>query len=384
MNQIPLPLKSKQPTIPFGKLQGACMYIVAFNLLWPYFADSALSVLFPLACFFLFGMMWLNIFINASISIKTNSLLCYAGLIVWSFLMIYVYGFVYSPHSKVDFLMFSMDSYAIFFIRIFISILPAMVYVDYKELTINKVAKASIFLVLLVTVALTSKAVAFNPDALRARAMMEIEGLESLLKGTPAYAMTYSYALLFPVFLHKCRMTSGITRTFYIICSVMLGYIVMVAQYATALLIMLIGAIVYVFLISKQRTRVGLVLCVIGFGCILAITNGGADIIRAIARNVEGAWAIKLEDIALTLSGKGGADSVTARSALYAESVYAFIQSPLFGKLWGKTGRIGGHATAIDVLGLTGMAGFIVMIACICGNFSRMKTTHLTKLLNLR
>jgi len=185
--------------------------------------------------------------------------------------------------------------------------------------------------------------------------------------------MTYSYALLFPVFLHKCRMTSGITRTFYIICSVMLGYIVMVAQYATALLIMLIGAIVYVFLISKQRTRVGLVLCVIGFGCILAITNGGADIIRAIARNVEGAWAIKLEDIALTLSGKGGADSVTARSALYAESVDAFIQSPLFGKLWGKTGRIGGHATAIDVLGLTGMAGFIVMIACICGNFSRMK-----------
>lgn len=365
---------SKQYRIFFLKpAQGFCFYIIALNLLWAYFADSPLSSLFSLACIAMFGFMVLNILLNATRPVKPTTLLCYAGFLAWSAIMIGVYGFLYPSGSVTNFLIFNMPSYGIFFIRLFVSVLPCMVFADMIEYSVDKKARVTMFIVLFVSVLLTSKAVAINPDALRARASMEAEGLEDLLKGTPAYAITYSYALLLPVFLHKCRLSENKIRTFYIICTVMMIYILIVAQYATALILALVGALVYALLVSKPKNRVRIIIATIGIILVLNITGGVSGIFQSLSKYVEGSWATKLNDIALTLEGQQDSGSVSGRTDLYSKSLAAFLQSPIFGKYTKDTGPIGGHAIAIDVLGLTGIVGFIFMAASVYGNFARMK-----------
>ena len=370
---IKQPSLKTENSISLKSLQGVCFYIIAFNLLWAYFEQSFFTRFFSIACFLIFGMTLINIASNLQRNIKVNSALCYVGLALWSLVMIGVYGTSYSPHSTVKFLFFSMDGAAIFFIRLFVSVLPCMVFVDYDEFTMDKKAKAAIFIVLATSVFFTSKAVATNPDALRARGTMEYLGLEEVLIGTPGYAMTYAYALLTPVFLHKCCLATKKTKVFYGICLAMLLYIVVVAQYATALLITIAGILAYILLVSKPKTRVYIVLSTMVVGSLIWATNGGSEIFYALAENVEGTWSLKLRDIALTLEGQADSGSVSSRAEHYAKSLDAFMQSPIFGMYWNTGQSIGGHATAIDVLGLCGIMGFIPMMLSLYGNFARMK-----------
>ncbi len=359
--------------IPFRTLQGFCFYIIAFNLLWAYFEQSFFSIFFSVACLGITGMMVINLAVNSQVNTKASNLLCYVGLCVWSFLMIGVFGSIYSTHSVVKFLFFSMDGGAIFYIRLFVSVLPCMVFVDLAEVTIDKKAKMAMFLVLAVSVFFTAKAVAVNPDALRARGTMEYLGLEEILIGTPNYSITYGFALLTPVFVHKWKITSGKARLFYGVCLALLLYIIVVAQYATAFLLTIMGILVYLFLVSDTRTRVYLVLFSLLVGLLLWATNGGSDIFYALAKKVEGTWATKLQDIALTLEGQKDSGQVSGRTEYYSQSLNAFFQSPILGKYMKNTGAIGGHATAIDVLGLSGIVGFFFMMMSIYGNFARMK-----------
>ena len=365
----------KQYKIFFLKpAQGFCFYLIAFNLLWAYFADSPLSATFSLACIAMFGFMVVNIFLNGTRPVKSTTWLGYAGFIAWCSVMIGVYGTIYSPHSVVSFLFFSMDGAAIFFVRVFVSVLPCMVFVDFDEYTIDKKAKIAIFAILITSVYFTSKAVATNPDALRARGTMEYLGLEEILVGTPGYAMTYAFSLLIPSFLHKCFIAKEKnTKIFYGIGTAMLSYIVVVAQYATALLIAIIGILVYLLIASKPKNRVYIIIATLAIVFVLNLTGGVSGILDTLSKHVEGTWAIKLKDIALTLEGKQDSGSVSSRADHYNESLATFLQSPIFGKYTKDTGSIGGHATAIDVLGLTGIVGFIFMAASVYGNFARMK-----------
>lgn len=370
----PIKLNSNLKTHIFLKpIQGVCFYIIALNLLWPYFADSSLSSLFSLACMALFGLTTITIFLNWNSSFKLSSSLCYIGLVLWSIVMIGAYGTIYSPHSITNFLGLRMDSYAIFFVRIFVSVIPCMAFVDYGEFTLTKLLKTIILLVLLVTTVLTSRAVAVNPDALRARASMEFEGLEFILVGAPGYSTTYSYSLLIPVFLHKCFTTTKKNKTYYVICIILLIYIVIIAQYATALIIAIVGALTYLIIVSKPKARLQVILFGALFLVLLNMTNGGSDIFYALADRVEGTWSTKLTDIALILEGQSDSGSISSRVDHYSESLNAFLKSPILGMYWNQTTSIGGHATAIDVLGLAGIMGFIPMMLSVYGNFARMK-----------
>jgi hypothetical protein len=360
-------------TIPFRRIQGFCFYTIALNLLWAYFEQLGISILFTLSCFAITGLSFLKVVLDTSTPIKLNHILCYVGFIIWSLLMIEVYGKIYSPHSVVDFLFLSMDGAAIFFVRLFVSVLPCMIFVDCMEFTIDKKAKILIFIVLATSVFFTSKAVATNPDALRARGTMEFLGQEELLIGTPGYAITYAFSLLVPVFLHKTFSETKDSRIFYGVCTFMLMYIVIVAQYATALLIAIIGIFIYMMIVSKPKARMYMILYSVAIGVFLWATDGGSDILRVLARNVEGTWALKLEDIALMLEGQNDTGSVSGRMEKYSKSTESFIKSPFLGMYWNPYGSVGGHATAIDVLGLCGIMGFIPMVTSIYGNFARMK-----------
>lgn len=362
--------KQKYNLIKTGQV--FCFSIVALNLLWAYFADSALTKLFPLACMGITGITLITVIINKDKKIEKGVFIGYAAFIIWMLLEIVLHGYFVRSSGTLSFLFFNMPPYAIFFIRMFVSVLPCMVFVDYNEFKINKITKVIIFVVLAVSVFYVSRAIAVNPDALRDRVAMENENLGDVLKGTPAYSIVYSYAILFPAFLHKIKVTTQKERLFYIACAIMLIYIIFVAQFATALLLAIVGALLYMFFIAKGRNRLYIILLAVLIGYVIIALDGGADIFRWLSKNIEGRWAKKLEDMAQSLSGQSTGD-VALRADRYKMSLEAFYKSPIFGMFINTKSSLGGHSTAIDVLGSGGIIAFIPFVLYMYGNLMRMK-----------
>ncbi len=363
--------EEKQNTSLENKIYNIAFIIISLNLLWAFFADSVLAKLFYPACIIISFYMFY--FLSTNSKMKKDESIIYLSFVVWILVMAVAYIFFYDVHSEISFLFFSGDSYGIFFIRLFVSVLPCIFFVDNNIFKINKVTKFLFFIVVLTSLLFVLRAVIFDPDAIRLRKIMYNNGYEDIIKYTPGYAMVYAYAILLPAFLHKMVNTSGNTKTFYAFCFFSMAYILLVSQYATALIMGIVGVFVYLFLIAKPQTRAYLGVIYLVLGIILLLTNGGAEIFEWLSTKVDGKWAEKLQDIAVTLSGGEAVGDVSARTVRYELSFKAFLESPLFGKFAKETGGLGGHSTALDVLGLTGIIGFIPCMYSIYGTYLRMK-----------
>ena len=119
-------------------------------------------------------------------------------------------------------------------------------------------------------------------------------------------------------------------------------------------------------------------MAIIAIACLLFyvhITKMDIALIDTLANSVEGIWSEKLHDISESLSGSTLSGSVAARGDLYQTSLNTFFESPLFGLMANTLSSLGGHATAIDILGLTGIFGFIPFVLTIVYNFKRVCRT---------
>ena len=333
------------------------------------------SSIFALSCV---GVFILNFFIiikNHRSNVLKMVILEYVFFIIWSIIMIVIYGYFYHIYQNVTFLLFTMDGHAIFFIRLFVSVIPCMFFVDFCDLKDTKSFKIILGLIVVSNTFFTIRAVRIYPDAIRARETMEVWGEEEILFGTPDYAMVYGMALIFPILLQKCKdaPVRSKSKWFYIICTLMVAYIIIVSQFATALLLTIVATIVFFVLSMKPNTRIIVVLLVILFVLFIRLPKLDVMFLNTLAENVSGTWVGKLHDLAETLSGGVATGSVLGRTDLYTKSLQAFLESPVFGKLLKSTTSIGGHATAIDILGLAGFIGFVPFLLTIYYNFKRLK-----------
>lgn len=335
------------------------------------------STIFALSCM---GIFMLNFFVIIK-NYKSNTLKRvipeYVVFIIWSLIMIVVYAVFYHIYQNVTFLFFTMDGHAIFFIRLFVSIIPCMFFVDFCDIKETKFFKALFALIIFSNAFFTFRAVQVYPDAIRARATMENWGQEAVIFGTPDYAMVYGMAIIFPILLQKCKNAPprSATKWLYIICTVLVAYMIIVSQFATALLLTLFATISF-FLLNMKPHKMIIVISISLF-VIVFVRALGLDVLllETLSEMVSGTWAEKLQDLSQTLSGGVATGSVSGRTDLYTKSLQAFAESPIFGKMLKATTNIGGHATAIDILGLSGLIGFVPFAFTIYCNFKRIKST---------
>lgn len=350
--------------------------LISFTLMWALWAEIPYNtVIYTVACF---GIFILNFAIFQKRSLYPFMLKLmptYACFAVWSAFMVIAYGFFYSVHSEVNFLGYHVDAYAVFFIKVFLMTSSCMFFVDFNKVHETKLFKLLLGLIVLTSTLYTIRATSVYSDAIRARETMEYMGEEEYLFGTPGYAIIYGMALLVPIFLQKCKNEKGKSRWFYIICTAMIGYMILASQFATASVIAIVGILIFVFLNVKGNVKI--LLFSILLILILFIHGLGIDSIFLISlsESVEGAWSVKLQDLAESLSSGILRGSLLGRTDLYGKSMGAFAESPLFGKLSRYTDSIGGHATAIDTLGLVGIVGFIPLMLMVYFQFKRMKYT---------
>ena len=188
--------------------------------------------------------------------------------------------------------------------------------------------------------------------------------------------MVYGMALIFPVFLQKIKNAQTKSdRIIYLIFAALIFYVIMVSQFATALLIAIIGSLIF-FLFSMGGNKKVIVIIIIA--CLffyVHVTKMDIALIDTLANSVEGIWSEKLHDISESLSGSTLSGSLSERNDLYQESLKTFAESPMFGIMANTTGSLGGHATAIDILGLVGIFGFIPFVLTIIYNFKRVCRT---------
>lgn len=354
-----------------------CLTLTAFNLLWALWTEFPYtSLLFSLACIGGFGLIFIYSAPKVQ-EIKWKKVMPeYMHYLIWIAIMVIANEFFYENYRKISFIFITADAHAIFFIRLLVAVIPFMFFVDQNKFKDTKLFKLILAAVIGTNAFYTFRAVQFFPDAIRARATTEYIGGEEFLFGTPDYAMVYGMALIFPVFLQKIKNAqTRFDRIVYFIFAALVFYVVLVSQFATALLIAIIGTLIF-FLFSMRGNRRMMVLIVVSFLVLYVhITKMDVEILNLLANSIEGTWADKLRDISASLSGSTLSGSLSERNDLYQTSLDSFLKSPIFGIMANPTGALGGHATAIDILGLTGIFGFIPFALTIFYNFRRVCRT---------
>lgn len=368
----------KRQSINFLKLsQIVCLGLMAFSMEWALWNEfSFSSLLFPAACIggvivtFLYAAPYMEEFPWKHIIPE------YMFYLFWIAIMAIANEFFYQRFRKITFIFITADAHAIFFIRLLVAVIPFMFLVDYSKFKETKLFKIILGLIIGTNAFYTFRAVRFFPDAIRARGTMEYIGAEEFLYATPDYAMVYGMALIFPVFLQKIKNAqTKADKIIYSVFAALIFYVVAVSQFATALLIAVVGALVFLMFSMSGNKRVTVLLVVAFLAVYIHVTKMDIAILDALANSIQGTWAEKLHDISVSLSGSSLSGSLSERGDLYQISTKTFLESPVFGIMANTTGSLGGHATAIDILGLVGIFGFIPFVLTIIYNFKRVCRT---------
>ncbi len=371
-------MKKKQSLEYIKKLQILCLALCTFSLEWALWTEFSFNtMLLSLSCVLVVVLAFFSA-IDNMLSIKWIKLIPeYIHFIIWIIIMIIANHFFYRGFREITFLFITMDAHAIFFLRLLISVIPLMFFVDTNTFKETFAFKVILGIIVLSNALFTFRAVRIFPDAIRARSTMEHIGAEEYLFATPDYAMVYSMALIFPVFLQKWKLAAPKSKDklFYALCSILTFYTIMVSQFATALLIAIIGAILFLLFSMKNTKRIFITTTI--FIILLTVHLGRFDValLNLFAEIVPGSWADKLHDFAITLSNNSLSGSLSVRTDLYKQSFSVFLESPLVGIMKNSMGTLGGHATAIDILGLTGLLGFIPFALMYIYNVRRLCRT---------
>lgn len=357
--------------------QMMCLIFTAFSLEWALWTEfSFSSMLFSVSCIGAVALTFVYVAPYME-EIRWKKVIPeYMHYLFWIVVMVIANEFFYKQHSKITFIFLTMDAHAIFFIRLLVAVIPFMFFVDQNNFKETKLFKAVIGIVIGTNAFYTFRAVQFFPDAIRARATMEYIGGEEFLYATPDYAMVYGLALIFPVFLQKIKNSEQrIDKIIYLIYAALSFYVILVSQFATALIIAIVGTLIFFMLGMAGNKRVVILLVLAFLLFYVHITKMDVEFLTMLANSVDGTWAEKLQDMAESLSGSNLSGSLSTRNDLYQTSLDTFLESPLCGIMAYSNGKLGGHATAIDILGLSGLIGFIPFALTYVYNFKRVCRT---------
>ncbi len=303
-----------------------------------------------------------------------------AALIGWTAVSAYSYQ-VYPPSSRPHpFYGMLLEGPTIFFINLLVLLLG----MRYAEAYIT-ISKRKVQLLLLVVMLTSSyyllRAVMLFPDALRARGSLAESGDFSILFGAPNYAMIYGFAILLPVFcgyyLSNRKKMRGKERWAMRLIIASLMMMVVMSAFATAALALVLGMGVLLFNRCSSRGKVLLLVVALPAAGLLLFTDALSAVLLGLSPVLEvvsPSWAVKFKEMGWAFHSQGeAAGDMATRGNLYASSWEAFAQSPLLGNMGGIVRHIGGHSTALDILGQTGLLGFSLFVCVIVSAFQRMK-----------
>lgn len=256
------------------------------------------------------------------------------------------------------------DSLILWGFQSFLFVMPVLigVYVIYEPHNSIKGFSKLIIFSFLATIITTIEGVIQYPSAARYLATVEDsnDSFYVLLgwHNVGGFTFVYTVVLIYPmlIFAYKRKKIKKIT----LILGVLIAFATaLFTEYTTALLLLIVST---VFLFFKRDLKVKEF--ILFFAVMAVVFFFLKGIMSSALQWLSGIVGSKdISDRLLALSGgsTGLKNAEDSRFLRYQISFRAFLRNPLFGSLFGGTGRIGGHSAILDTLANYGILGGGVM-----------------------
>lgn len=229
----------------------------------------------------------------------------------------------------------------------------------YKNIKVN-IIKIILFS-LIIDAVVTLRALAIDSEIARIMAT----GIEELnvhdLKGVSGYATIYSIVIIMPMIIYSITELKTKRRIFLQFFVILMMFFIYKSAYTIALIALVLGVIIYFFLNVSNIFKVFLLLLMLFIGILLITPDFIYNILVYLSDKTEiQAIAIRLKQLAaLILYGDYSGDSLY-RIVLYKRSIDAFFNYPIAGiTIYNSNYSLSGHSAFLDILGGTGLLGFI-------------------------
>ena len=154
----------------YNLIQTVFFAVISCTLMWALWSEMPYyNVLYTISCVLMF-ILNLVVFEKKKLySTMISVLPVYICIILWSIFMIIAYAYFYNVHSEIEIFSYGIDAYAVFFIRMLVTIIASMFFIDFNTIRDSKVFKLIVGLIILTSFVYTIRAVKMYPDALRTR-----------------------------------------------------------------------------------------------------------------------------------------------------------------------------------------------------------------------
>ena len=181
--------------------------------------------------------------------------------------------------------------------------------------------------------------------------------------GAGGYGFAYGCMLLFPVFIKVAIKTPKKSLKFLYIVSLLISFVVLViCQYTTLLIILLIELILCLIWKTKWYIKLVIVI-VISLPFIFQKQTGNFFLLLSQLTSNLKFISSRLLDIAQIFIRDPNYTSDSARFDLYLKSLNGFLKSPIIGTAYSTEYISGGHSTILDTLSLYGFVGLSMFVA---------------------
>ena len=253
------------------------------------------------------------------------------------------------------------DSIVMWGYQVMLFLLPVALgyYLFYEQDdTSRKLSFVTFRFAIIVTIITTIVGCIRNPSAARILATIatsqDTQNISFSWQNIGGYGFVYTVVLLFPlvIYAYKQKRISLFAFLLFLISAFALA---IVTEYTTALLLLMISSI-FIFVSEKLSFKGMVWIGIIGIVFVMLFQDTVNDFLLGLASRLN---SETLAERLTTLAGGQTAleASEDNRIWLYRYSFDTFLSHPLFGTMFGGSGRIGGHSAILDTLGQYGIIG---------------------------
>jgi hypothetical protein len=233
------------------------------------------------------------------------------------------------------------------------------VKVKYEIIKVNIIK--IILLSIVINAIVTLRALEIDPNIARIMATGIAELNTYDLKGISGYSLIYSLVIIIPLLYSSLRYYNKKNKLRVMLLFSLIVFLVYKAAYTTALIALMLGFFIYLFLNTSNMVRVFLLPLILLMCIFLMNPNLIYDSLMYLSYKIEiQQTSIRLQQLAdLILYGDSSGDTLN-RLGLYRLSIDAFLKYPLTGIIiFDPNYNLSGHSAFLDILGATGLVGFI-------------------------
>lgn len=203
------------------------------------------------------------------------------------------------------------------------------------------------------------------PQASRTLATLsETENVElySLYTGMNIGSFTFVYALVLILPLLLCLVRNKMINVIIgIVALIMVVMTILVTEYATALIFMIVAFTSFIFPKKFGAKHIFLTIAIVAI-LFVSVKSYVGQAFQILATNLESEMlAVRFQSLSdMFLEGEKSLEGdIEARADVYTDSIEAFEDSPIWG---GSNKTVGGHSYILDNMGKYGIFGLVAMI----------------------